>query len=114
MLVHKVECFCDDTKVTKVTRALAGIGVLDCKVTPVQGAGLTNGALHSTQLPGLTPKQSILLQALPTKRRMKLTDMRAIGEGVGIVNGSLDQLVSSLVKAKKLRRIGRGQYEVRR
>jgi hypothetical protein len=113
--MFRFEGFCDDKVVVALHRALAGIGNLyDVKVVPVLEAKARNGKVVSAEpIAGLTPQLSAVARQLHSGDRLTNADLVGLMKKAGMATNSITHVQTRLIKAKILRRVKKGVFDVR-
>jgi hypothetical protein len=105
--MFRIEMFCDDKNLPKVLHAITGIALGTPKITPVANAQHKNGELKA-KTSGEVPA---MFSAWVKKHHLKevnASNMREFASEHGFSPTSYSHILSKVVKAKVVRKIGKG------
>jgi len=108
--MYEIRCFVDDKKLAHVGHLLDG-QVYEIKMTPVRGAQAKNGKVQAVHNGSAVEAVMIGLRKGST---LAMSDVKAKLKAAGYNPQSSGNVLNRLAKAKAIKRIGKGKYEVTR
>jgi hypothetical protein len=108
--MYEVKCLVDDKKLAAVGHALDGL-VYEMKFIPVRGAQVKNGKVHATSNGSM---EDAVLGGLKNGARLTASMAASRARDAGFTPGGAASALHRLVAKKVIKRVGKGQYEVRR